>query len=230
MQKGYYGEVEDLDACEFIELETRHEKLTITAEWLVDKENTYTAPVPTGSAESSEEKPIQLQDCFQAFTKTEELKDMNKFRCTKCKDYMPATKTMTIWKLPDIVAVQLKRFHYEGSWREKVDSFVDFPLEGLDLAPFTMSPEGKQGMHRRAIYATNAHCLIWWDFWGREGDLIIHLIILVVFLFDLDGLNLHAIEETQNKTTQMNVCNGRACAPYFILDSDFSTPYTRCHL
>ena len=41
-------------------------------------------------------------------------------------------KTIELWRLPDVLIVHLKRFEYKHT-RTKLDTFVDFPLEGLDL-------------------------------------------------------------------------------------------------
>ena len=38
-----------------------------------------------------------------------------------------------------MLVVHLKRFSASGTWRRKLDTPVDFPLEGLDLAPYIMA-------------------------------------------------------------------------------------------
>lgn len=52
-----------------------------------------------------------------------------------------ACKTVNLWKLPDVLILGLKRYKQQESetWfgpaqmRRKIDNFVDFPVDGLDL-------------------------------------------------------------------------------------------------
>ena len=45
-----------------------------------------------------------------------------------------------MWTTPDVLIIHLKRFQYTSgsayAHRQKIDDLVDFPIEGLDLAPF----------------------------------------------------------------------------------------------
>ena len=61
--------------------------------------------------------------------------------CNKCKDHKQATKKFDLWKLPPILVVQLKRFSYKNRFmmREKLETLVNFPLEGLDLTSKQLS-------------------------------------------------------------------------------------------
>jgi len=45
---------------------------------------------------------------------------------------------MDLWKLPDILVVHLKRFSNK-LFREKLDTFVDYPLSGFDLSDYVLS-------------------------------------------------------------------------------------------
>ncbi|KAI4785741.1 hypothetical protein KUCAC02_037584, partial [Chaenocephalus aceratus] len=74
-----------------------------------------------------------LQDCLRLFSKEEKLTDNNKVFCRHCKAHRDSTKKLEIWKVPPIVLVHLKRFSYEGRWKQKLQTSVDFPLETLDL-------------------------------------------------------------------------------------------------
>lgn len=45
-------------------------------------------------------------------------------------------KTVSVWSCPDILVIHLKRFRSTGSYRDKLDVQVDFPLRGLDMSPW----------------------------------------------------------------------------------------------
>ena len=76
---------------------------------------------------------ITLQDCLEEFTKEEKLGEDDLWYCPRCKEHQQATKRFDLWKLPEILVVHLKRFSNSRILRDKIDTFVDFPIEGLDL-------------------------------------------------------------------------------------------------
>ena len=76
---------------------------------------------------------ITLQDCLEEFTKEEKLGEDDLWYCPRCKKHQQATKRFDLWKLPEILVVHLKRFSNSRILRDKIDTFVDFPIEGLDL-------------------------------------------------------------------------------------------------
>ncbi|KAG6832675.1 hypothetical protein H0H87_000857 [Tephrocybe sp. NHM501043] len=78
-------------------------------------------------------KGITLQDCLDEFTKEEKLGEDDPWYCPKCKKHQQATKKFDLWKAPDVLVVHLKRFSNTRSMRDKIDTLIDFPVEGLDL-------------------------------------------------------------------------------------------------
>lgn len=84
------------------------------------------------SAEKKD-KGIALQDCLDEFTKEEKLGEDDLWYCPRCKKHQQATKKFDLWKAPDILVVHLKRFSNSRTLRDKIDAFIDFPTEGLDL-------------------------------------------------------------------------------------------------
>jgi len=50
-------------------------------------------------------------------------------------------KKFDLWKLPQILIIHLKRFDFNSGYREKLETLVDFPLEGLDLRPWCIDRE-----------------------------------------------------------------------------------------
>lgn len=45
------------------------------------------------------------------------------------------------------------RFVYKGQWREKINSYVDFPTRNLDLNPYLEGPKSIKSSYR--LYATS---------------------------------------------------------------------------
>ncbi|XP_034077166.1 ubiquitin carboxyl-terminal hydrolase 8 isoform X1 [Gymnodraco acuticeps] len=96
-----------------------------------------------------------LQDCLRLFSKEEKLTDNNKVFCRHCKAHRDSTKKLEIWKVPPIVLVHLKRFSYEGRWKQKLQTSVDFPLETLDLFQYVIGP--KNNLKRYSLYGVSNH-------------------------------------------------------------------------
>lgn len=82
-------------------------------------------------------KTCSLQDLLNDYTKEEPLEGWN---CPCCKEPKKATIKITITRLPHILVIHLKRFHNEGRWLSKLDTFVKFPLCNLNLTEFIPSP------------------------------------------------------------------------------------------
>lgn len=85
----------------------------------------------------SSNSTISLQDCLEQFTQPERLDEDNKWYCSSCKSHVRAEKTMEVWRLPNILVVHLKRFEFKHSLRrEKLETVVNFPIEGLDMSTY----------------------------------------------------------------------------------------------
>lgn len=78
-------------------------------------------------------RALTIEDCLKEFTKEEQLGESDPWYCPNCKDFKQATKKFDLWKVPDILVVHLKRFSSGRIGRDKIDSFIDFPITGLDL-------------------------------------------------------------------------------------------------
>lgn len=78
---------------------------------------------------------ITLQDCLSAFFSADELKGDNMYSCEKCKKLRNGLKYSRVLELPEILTIHLKRFRHEF-YSSKISTFISFPLEGLDMAPY----------------------------------------------------------------------------------------------
>ncbi|VDK23382.1 unnamed protein product [Taenia asiatica] len=74
--------------------------------------------------------------CIEKFFESEALSGENLWLCPQCKIPCEAVKTFGIWRLPEYLIIHLKRFRSYITC-EKIDSYVYFPLAGLNLSDFT---------------------------------------------------------------------------------------------
>ena len=84
---------------------------------------------------------ITLEKCLEDHTREELLDEDNAWYCSVCKKHQNAKKRVSFWasRLPNVLVIVLKRFELTGrnlQYREKIETEVDFPLNGLDLSKF----------------------------------------------------------------------------------------------
>lgn len=105
-----------------------------------------------------------LEECIAKFTADELLEGDNMYTCEKCKKRQKCVRKLAIYKCPEVLVshcavtcqlctyalidsqitfvdfdpqvVHIKRFQYTSIVREKLFTDVQFPLSGLDMAPF----------------------------------------------------------------------------------------------
>ncbi|KAJ7990285.1 hypothetical protein DPEC_G00298730 [Dallia pectoralis] len=78
---------------------------------------------------------VSLMDCMRLFTKEDVLEGDEKPTCYRCKARRRCTKKFTVQRFPRILVLHLKRFS-EARRTSKLSTFVNFPLEKLDLREF----------------------------------------------------------------------------------------------
>ncbi|KAF0288994.1 Ubiquitin carboxyl-terminal hydrolase 2 [Amphibalanus amphitrite] len=88
-------------------------------------------PIPSRSGQ------VRLQACFDLFTKEEVLDGDEKTTCSKCQTRQKCTRSLSIQKFPRILVVHLKRFSPQERFRGKLNTTVDFSVNGLDLSPYS---------------------------------------------------------------------------------------------
>jgi ubiquitin carboxyl-terminal hydrolase 6/32 len=74
---------------------------------------------------------VTLEECLDAFSKEEKIPEAY---CSRCKDFRVQTKRMSLWRLPPVMIIHLKRFQFTQTMRRKLRELVVFPVEGLDLS------------------------------------------------------------------------------------------------
>ncbi|CAJ1966950.1 unnamed protein product [Cylindrotheca closterium] len=95
-----------------------------------------------------EEKAVtNVLDCIEKYCQMEQLEETEMWYCNQCQQHVRAWKQFHLYRAPPILIIHLKRFHYSARThrRDKITSFIDFPLRGLDLTKLVSSytEEGK---------------------------------------------------------------------------------------
>lgn len=80
-----------------------------------------------------------LIDCLSSFIELEELTETELYYCTNCQQKQRSTKRFWIRRLPDVLCLHLKRFRYNNFLRTKIDDYIQFPVQGLDMKRFVMA-------------------------------------------------------------------------------------------
>jgi len=107
---------------------------------------------------STTETTVTLDRCIQMFSEEEILEKSEFWYCSTCKDHVAAKKQISLWKLPPVLVFHIKRFQYKASQyfahsvrRDKINKFVDYDINGLDMAPYCLDPDiacdGKQPIY-----------------------------------------------------------------------------------
>ncbi|KAJ9088006.1 ubiquitin-specific protease doa4, variant 2 [Entomophthora muscae] len=120
-------------------------------------------PIPSLKSKAS---PVHLLECLDLFVQEETLDGDNAWFCPRCKCARPSTKRLTISRLPDVLLIHLKRFSYEGPFRNKLDTQVNIPIRGLNLDKYIprtapksniLSPKGTPIGNSYDLYAVSNH-------------------------------------------------------------------------
>lgn len=85
----------------------------------------------TNKKNASAPGAVTLEACLDAFAKEEKIPEAY---CSKCKDFRVQTKRMSLWRLPPVMIIHLKRFQFTQTMRRKLRDLVVFPVEGLDFS------------------------------------------------------------------------------------------------
>ncbi|KAL5474915.1 hypothetical protein EMCRGX_G026942 [Ephydatia muelleri] len=98
---------------------------------------------PAASANAPRDSgPIKLEHCIELFTQPETLSKDEAWYCPSCKVHREATKQMSLWQVPSILIIHLKRFSYTNR-RSKIEQYIEFPLRELDMTPYMLGDAAK---------------------------------------------------------------------------------------
>ncbi|CAN0847659.1 Ubiquitin carboxyl-terminal hydrolase 8 [Linum grandiflorum] len=99
---------------------------------------------------------VSLYKCLESFLKEEPLGPEDMWYCPSCKKPRQATKKLDLWRLPEILVIHLKRFSYNQYFKNKLETYVDFPIDDLDLSNYISYDDGNHSSGY-ALYAISNH-------------------------------------------------------------------------
>lgn len=94
------------------------------------------------SHDNKNQETIDISECFDMFSRKEQLDEMNTTYCSRCKEHLQGIKKMDIFRLPKTLVIHFKRFKQKGYFSSKNNKLVEFPLEGLDMSRFSLNCTG----------------------------------------------------------------------------------------
>ncbi|WJX73807.1 Ubiquitin carboxyl-terminal hydrolase 8 [Trifolium repens] len=101
------------------------------------------------------QESVSLYKCLEAFLQEEPLGPEDMWYCPGCKDHRQASKKLDLWRLPEILVIHLKRFQYSRFMKNKLETYVDFPVDNLDLSAYIT--HGNQKSYHYTLYAVSNH-------------------------------------------------------------------------
>ncbi|XP_062082489.1 ubiquitin carboxyl-terminal hydrolase 8 isoform X2 [Humulus lupulus] len=99
---------------------------------------------------------VSLYKCLEAFLKEEPLGPEDMWFCPGCKEHRQASKKLDLWRLPEVLVIHLKRFSYSRFSKNKLETYVDFPVDDLDLSTYIGHQNGHP-CNRYMLYAVSNH-------------------------------------------------------------------------
>ncbi|GKV04041.1 hypothetical protein SLEP1_g16256 [Rubroshorea leprosula] len=107
------------------------------------------------AAKKTRQEAISLSSCLDAFLMEEPLGPDDMWYCPGCKEHRQAIKKLDLWMLPEIIVFHLKRFTYGRYLKNKIDTFVNFPIHNLDLSKYVKNKDGQSYVYE--LYAISNH-------------------------------------------------------------------------
>ncbi|OIV92275.1 hypothetical protein TanjilG_00293 [Lupinus angustifolius] len=102
------------------------------------------------------QESVSIYKCLESFLKEEPLGLEDMWHCPTCKKPQQATKKLDLWRLPEILVVHLKRFSYNQFFKNKLETFVDFPIDDLDFSSY-IAQRNNQSSNHYMLYAISCH-------------------------------------------------------------------------
>lgn len=101
---------------------------------------------PGFMSKKTRQEAVNLFSCLDAFLKEEPLGPDDMWYCPGCMEHRQASKKLDLWRLPEILVVHLKRFSYSRYMKNKLDTFVNFPIHDLNMSKY-VKPTSRGDQH-----------------------------------------------------------------------------------
>ena len=98
---------------------------------------------------------MTLQECLEDFCIPEQLEDLRLCPQKSCAKSVVATKQLCLSSLPPVLVIQFKRFSHRDGFRRKIETFVEYPRDGLNLSGFLSSEEKTEAIYD--LFAVTNH-------------------------------------------------------------------------
>ncbi len=85
---------------------------------------------------------VSIEECMSKFTEVEKMKEII---CPICKKNNKLSNSISIWRPPPVLVVQLKRFQFDHISHRKLTNKVVFPLTDFDISSF-LAPSKLDGV------------------------------------------------------------------------------------
>ncbi|XP_057752605.1 ubiquitin carboxyl-terminal hydrolase 8 [Arachis stenosperma] len=156
------------------------------------------SPLPevykSGFLAKKPQESASLYKCLDTFLQEEPLGPEDMWYCPSCKKHRQASKKLDLWRLPEILVIHLKRFQYSRYMKNKLETYVDFPVDNLDLSAYISHRNGKS--YQYMLYAISNH-------YGSMGGG--HYTAFVHHggdqWYDFDDSNVHPISKEKIKSS-----------------------------
>ena len=96
----------------------------------------------SAATKDTEKKNISnICNAIEVFSQSETLRKGDEWYCSKCKEHKEANKKLDIYRTPNYLIVQFKRFKTQNADNhKKVNKFIDYPIDSLDLSKYVIGP------------------------------------------------------------------------------------------
>ncbi|CAK8696346.1 unnamed protein product [Clavelina lepadiformis] len=127
--------------------------IKLVAEWDTDTKSGIFEKFPEEKVEVQDSVRLQrvlhqqpvtctLEECFDLHTQEEELGPEDAWLCPHCHKHQQGTvKKLSLYTLPDIFVLHLKRFRVANGRRTKLSTRVEFPITGLNMSKHLYRPD-----------------------------------------------------------------------------------------
>lgn len=103
--------------------------------------NILMLPIPDNNYDE-----IEISECLKNFSKKERLDNSNKYYCKKCKSEVNAFKQIKIWREPQILIIQLKRFS-NNNFVRKNNKKIIYPINDLDISNISFKKNKESNLY-----------------------------------------------------------------------------------